>query len=99
MKINNSYILLKEIRCYAYHGVAPQENLIGNEYIIDLKLKVNISKAAQTDEVADTVNYAEVHHPGPQTCGSLRGFRNWARWSAHKPLPEWGYAPPLKSSG
>ncbi len=61
MKINNSYILLKEIRCYAYHGVAPQENLIGNEYIIDLKLKVNISKAAQTDEVADTVNYAEVH--------------------------------------
>ena len=61
MKINNSYILLKEIRCYAYHGVAPQENLSGNEYIIDLKLKVNISKAAQTDEVADTVNYAEVH--------------------------------------
>ena len=61
MKINNSYILLKEIRCYAYHGVAPQENLIGNEYIIDLKLKVDISNAAQTDEVADTVNYAEVH--------------------------------------
>lgn len=62
MKINNSYILLKEIRCYAYHGVAPQENLIGNEYIIDLKLKVDISRAAQTDDVADTVNYAEVHH-------------------------------------
>lgn len=62
MKINNSYILLKEIRCYAYHGVAPQENLIGNEYIIDLKLKVDIGRAAQTDDVADTVNYAEVHH-------------------------------------
>ena len=45
MKINSSYILLKEIRCYAYHGVAPQENLIGNEYLIDLKLKVDISKA------------------------------------------------------
>ena len=44
MKINSSYILLKEIRCYAYHGVAPQENLIGNEYLIDLKLKVDISK-------------------------------------------------------
>mgnify|MGYP000841977217 CR=1 FL=1 len=61
MKINSSYILLKEIRCYAYHGVAPQENLIGNEYLIDLKLKVDISKAARTDEVTDTVNYAEVH--------------------------------------
>ena len=46
MKINNSTIFLKDIRCYAYHGVAPQENLIGNEYVIDLKLKVDISKAA-----------------------------------------------------
>ena len=62
MKINNSTIFLKDIRCYAYHGVAPQENLIGNEYVIDLKLKVDISKAAQTDEVTDTVNYAEVHN-------------------------------------
>lgn len=61
MKINSSYILLKEIRCYAHHGVAPQENLIGNEYLIDLKLKVDISKATRTDEVTDTANYAEVH--------------------------------------
>ena len=35
MKINNSYILLKDICCFAYHGVAPQENIIGNEYIIN----------------------------------------------------------------
>lgn len=50
MKINNSYILLKDICCFAYHGVAPQENIIGNEYIINLKLKVDISQAIQTDE-------------------------------------------------
>lgn len=61
MKIDNSYIFLKELRCYAYHGVAPQENLIGNEYVIDLKLKVDISQASQTDEVTDTVSYADVH--------------------------------------
>ena len=61
MKINSSYIYLKDIHCYAYHGVAPLENIIGNEYVINLKLKVDISKAAQTDEVADTVNYAGVH--------------------------------------
>ena len=58
MKINNSYILLKDICCFAYHGVAPQENIIGNEYIINLKLKVDISQAIQTDDVVDTVNYA-----------------------------------------
>ncbi|WP_148373129.1 dihydroneopterin aldolase [Bacteroides bouchesdurhonensis] len=61
MRINSSYIFLENIRCYAYHGVAPQENLIGNEYIIHIKLKVDISLAAATDEVTDTVNYAEIH--------------------------------------
>lgn len=61
MNINKSYIFLKDLRCYAYHGVAPQENLIGNEYLIQLKLKVDISKAVLTDEVTDTVNYAEVY--------------------------------------
>lgn len=61
MKINSSYIFLKDICCYAYHGVAPQENIIGNEYIINLKLKVNISRAMRTDDVVDTVNYAEIH--------------------------------------
>lgn len=61
MKIDNSYIFLKQIRCYAYHGVAPQENLIGNEYVIDLKLKVDISRASRTDDVTDTVSYADVH--------------------------------------
>ena len=48
MKINNSTIFLKDIRCYAYHGVAPQENLIGNEYVIDLKPLVKSSAALQT---------------------------------------------------
>lgn len=61
MKINSSYIFLKDICCYAYHGVVPQENIIGNEYIINLKLKVNISRAMRTDDVVDTVNYAEIH--------------------------------------
>lgn len=61
MKINASYIFLNKIRYFAYHGVAPQENLVGNEYSIHLKLKVNITQAAETDDVADTVNYAEVY--------------------------------------
>ena len=61
MKINNSYILLKDICCFAYHGVAPQENIIGNEYLINLRLKVDISQAIQTDNVSDTVSYADIH--------------------------------------
>lgn len=56
-----TYIFLDDLRFYAYHGVAAQEKLIGNEYILSLRLRVDISRAMQTDDVADTVNYAAVH--------------------------------------
>lgn len=61
MIIKESYIILDQLVLYAYHGVMPQENIVGNEYRINLRLKVDFSSAAKTDEVAQTVNYAEVY--------------------------------------
>lgn len=61
MTTTSSHIFLENVRFYAYHGVAPQETLVGNEFIINLSLKVDFGKAATTDEVADTVSYADVY--------------------------------------
>lgn len=55
-----SEIILKDMHFFAYHGLLPQEAVVGNEYVVNLTLSVDISKAMQTDEVHDTVNYAEV---------------------------------------
>ena len=56
-----SEIILNDIHFFAYHGVLPQEVVVGNEYVINLILSVDISQAMQTDDVQDTVNYAEVY--------------------------------------
>lgn len=55
-----SYILLENICFFAYHGVAQQETLVGNEFILNLKLKVDITQAMETDDISQTVNYAAV---------------------------------------
>lgn len=55
-----NYILLQGLRFYAYHGVGAQETRVGNEFIIDLRLQTDWSHAAESDEVADTVNYADI---------------------------------------
>ncbi len=55
-----SYITLNNLRFHAHHGVGAQETLMGNAFGIDLRLKVDISPAMQTDEVDDTVSYADV---------------------------------------
>lgn len=57
----NSYIFLENVRFFAYHGVAGQELTVGNEFVVNLRLKVDISRASETDDVAHTVSYADVY--------------------------------------
>ena len=48
------------MKFYAFHGVLPQENLVGAYYHVDLKLKTDFTHAAETDELEDTVSYADI---------------------------------------
>ena len=57
----NSYIFLDNVHFFAYHGVGAQERKVGNEFIINLRLKVDITRAAETDDVSHTVSYADVY--------------------------------------
>lgn len=49
------------MRFHAYHGVYAQEKKTGNEFRVDLKLEVDVSKACLSDSLEDTVNYAAVY--------------------------------------
>lgn len=60
MKAQDMYIHLNGLKLYAYHGVLPQENRIGAEYTLNLRLKTDFSHAAENDCLEGTVNYAEV---------------------------------------
>jgi dihydroneopterin aldolase len=61
MKITQSSILLHDMRFYAYHGVMEQEQRVGGEYLVSLQVEADLSRAAVSDSVADTVNYAELY--------------------------------------
>ena len=56
----SSYICLKEVRFHAFHGVMPQERRVGADFLLSLSVGYDFSKAMRTDEVGDTLNYAEV---------------------------------------
>lgn len=61
MRLNSSYILLENLRFHAFHGVLPQERAVGNDYLVSLKIKYDVSSALTSDDVDDTLNYAEVY--------------------------------------
>ncbi len=54
-------ILLEGIRFHAYHGCFREENIIGNTFEVDLKIEVDTSLVEMSDNVADTVSYAEMY--------------------------------------
>ena len=61
MKVENGYIELKGLRFTAKHGVLPQERVVGGEYVVSVRVDCNLEKAVGTDDVKDTLNYAELY--------------------------------------
>ena len=55
-----SVIVLDDVRLYAYHGVMEQEDRVGGWFSVSLRVHCDISKAMETDCVADTVSYADL---------------------------------------
>lgn len=60
MRITSSSIHLNNIRIYAYHGVFEQENIVGNMYRLDISVDVDYSEAAFSDNLCNTVSYADI---------------------------------------
>ncbi|RJX36732.1 dihydroneopterin aldolase [Paenibacillus pinisoli] len=54
-------MIVKGMRFYGYHGVFAEENKLGQQFYVDLDLGIDLEQAAATDDLAYTVNYAELH--------------------------------------
>ncbi len=53
-------IALEGLQFYAYHGVYPEEKLIGNRFEVDIYITTNFKKATETDDVGETISYETV---------------------------------------
>lgn len=53
-------ISLNDIRLYAYHGVMPDEQRLGAWFRVSLSVEADCPQAILSDELGDTVNYAEM---------------------------------------
>ena len=61
MKLTEGYVFLRDVRFHAFHGVMPQEGKVGADFLVNLRIGYPVGKAMDTDEVADTLSYAEVY--------------------------------------
>ena len=50
-------IFVKGLALHAYHGVMPHEGKVGQPFVLDLVLEIDLSEASRTDQLKHTVSY------------------------------------------
>ena len=55
-------ITIRNLEIFAKHGVYPEENVLGQKFVISAVLYTSTRKAGMTDELGYSVNYGEVSH-------------------------------------
>jgi dihydroneopterin aldolase len=53
-------ITLTGLRVFGRHGVFEHEKRDGQEFVVDLTVWLDLSAAAESDELSDTLNYGEL---------------------------------------
>ena len=56
-----SKIIFENLKIYAYHGVLPEEKIIGTNYLLNVELHADLWKATESDDLKDTINYAKIN--------------------------------------
>ena len=49
-------VALEGVRFFAYHGYYPEEQKVGNEFLVDIETETVVEENLK-DELSDTVNY------------------------------------------
>jgi dihydroneopterin aldolase len=53
-------MFLSGLLIHAHHGVMEHEARVGQRFILDIELSLDLADAARSDKLADTVSYAAI---------------------------------------
>ncbi len=53
-------IRLRDIQCYAYHGVLEEEKQQGNTFLVGVSIMVDDPQGVPSDDIQDTLDYRSV---------------------------------------
>ena len=54
-------IILEGMQFYGYHGVNPEERVLGQRYVVNLTADLDLSRAGLSDRLEDTVSYSHIY--------------------------------------
>lgn len=54
-------IILRDLGFFGYHGVMPEEAVLGQRFFVDLVCGADLMQAGRSDELQHSISYAEIY--------------------------------------
>ncbi|MDX9848381.1 MAG: dihydroneopterin aldolase [Tenuifilaceae bacterium] len=62
-------IELENMEFFGYHGCYKEEQVVGNQFVVNLKLETSSMVASETDQIKDALNYQQAYNLVKQEVG------------------------------
>ncbi len=53
-------IYVNEMEFYGYHGVLPEETVLGQRFIVDLVVETDLKNAGESDDLQESISYVDL---------------------------------------
>ncbi|MBN9026426.1 MAG: dihydroneopterin aldolase [Rhizobiales bacterium] len=53
-------IFINDLRFFGFHGVLPEEAVLGQRFRVDVTAELDLAEAGRTDDLTKTVHYGEM---------------------------------------
>ncbi|MFP7171948.1 dihydroneopterin aldolase [Terribacillus sp. 7520-G] len=54
-------IYMNQLRFYGYHGLFPEENKLGQRFMVDAVLELDLSPAGESDDMTQSIHYGQAY--------------------------------------
>ncbi len=62
-------IILEGIQLYGFHGANPEERALGQPYVVDLAVELDLNRPGASDRLEDTVSYTLLYRAVQEVLG------------------------------
>lgn len=78
---NRDKIIIRGLVFYGHHGVSSPERELGQRFSLDLEMRLDLKKAGESDDLADTIDYQKVYR-------AIREYEESSRYHLIEALAE-----------
>ncbi|KAM6571432.1 hypothetical protein CsatA_015512 [Cannabis sativa] len=54
-------LILRGLMFHGYHGVKPEENKLGQKFLVDIDAWLDLRSAGASDNLSDTISYTDIY--------------------------------------